>query len=114
MAATKSLVPMSEVVTTLSLNDLCHISGSSADWVIELIEEGILEPTGPSRTAWRFESSSITIIRKVQRLQADLRINIPGVALVLSLAEENAALKRRLMQVENEPPHPILMSGPED
>ncbi len=114
MTDKKALVPVSEVVTSLSLTELCRISGSSADWLIELIEEGILDPQGPTRTVWRFESSSLTIIGKVQRLQADLRINIPGIALVLSLADENAGLKRRLRQLENDPPHPIRMPAPDE
>jgi chaperone modulatory protein CbpM len=107
--AKKALVPMSEVVASLSLTDLCRVSGSSADWVIELVEEGILEPEGYGRSQWRFESASITIIHKVHRLQGDLRINIPSIAIVLSLVDENAQLKRRLMQLENDPPQTIWM-----
>jgi len=92
-----------EIVTTLTLIDLCRICGSPADWIIELVEEGILEPVGSGRTTWRFESSSITIISRVRRLQSDLRLNIAGAALVLSLAEENARLRRRLIQLEHDP-----------
>jgi chaperone modulatory protein CbpM len=36
----------------------------------------------------------------VRRLQSDLRVNIPGAALVLSLADENARLRRRLLRME--------------
>jgi chaperone modulatory protein CbpM len=112
MANSHELVPVSEVVDPLTLIDLCRISGSSADWVIELVEEGILDPIGQGRTIWRFESTSITVVRKVQRLQSDLRLNIPGVAVVLSLADENAALKRQLQMLENDPHFSIRMAGP--
>ena len=114
MAKSNALVPASEVVEPLSLIDLCRICGSSAEWVIELVEEGILEPEGESRTGWRFESTSITIVRKVQRLQADLRLNMPGVALVLSLADENARLKRHLQLLEHDSRYPIRMPGPDE
>ncbi|WP_299565332.1 chaperone modulator CbpM [uncultured Sulfitobacter sp.] len=113
MAKSTALVPAGEIVKPLSLSDLCRVCGSSADWLIELVEEGILEPVGESRTVWRFESTSITVVRKVQRLQADLRLNVPGVALVLSLVQENAALKRRVRLLENDPRYAIWMSGPE-
>jgi chaperone modulatory protein CbpM len=111
MANSHELVPVSEVVDRLTLLDLCRISGSSAEWVIELVEEGILDPDGHDRPIWQFESTSITVVRKVQRLQADLRLNIPGVAVVLSLADENASLKRQLQLLENDPHLSILMRG---
>ena len=104
MSAGKSPDPVCEVVTALSLIELCRISGSTRDWVIELVEEGILDPAGGGQSAWRFESSSITVIARVRRLQNDLRINIPGVALVLSLADENARLRLRLRQMDPDPP----------
>lgn len=113
MAMKKALVPLSEVVETITLTDLCRISGRSADWVIELVDEGILEPSGNDQSVWTFESSSIAVILKVHRIQSDLRVNIPGIALVLSLADENANLKRRLTQLENDPPHAIWMPDPD-
>lgn len=103
MAARTSPDPDCELVATLTLVELCRISGSTRDWVIELIDEGILEPVGGGQSPWRFESSSITVIARVRRLQSDLRINIPGAALVLSLADENARLKRHLSQAEADP-----------
>jgi chaperone modulatory protein CbpM len=113
MEKSHELVPITEIVDPLTLIDLCRICGSSADWVIELVDEGILEPAHDyvetDRPVWRFESSSITVVRKVQRLQADLRLNIPGVAVVLSLVDENAALKRQLQLLQNEPEFPIRM-----
>ena len=112
MAKSKELVPVSEVVETLSLKDLCRICGLSADWVIELVDEGILEPQSGSRPIWRFESVSITTVRKVQRLQSDLRLNVPGVALVLSLTQENAQLKQQLHLLEHDVQFTIRMPGP--
>jgi len=90
----------------------------SADWVIELVDEGILEPAqtyqGQDRQIWRFESASIAVIRKVQRLQTDLRLNIPGVAVVLSLVDENAALKRQLQLLEGDPQLAIWVPNPQE
>lgn len=102
MAAGTSPEPQCEIVTSLTLVELCRISGSTRDWVIELIDEGILEPVGNGQSAWRFESSSIAVIARVRRLQSDLRLNIPGAALVLSLADENARLRHHLMQAEGD------------
>ncbi|MEO1138964.1 MAG: chaperone modulator CbpM [Pseudomonadota bacterium] len=112
MAKSKDLVPMSEVVDVVSLSDLCRICGSHADWIIALVDEGILEPIGTSRSNWRFDSVSITSARKVQRLQNDLDINLSGIALVLSLVDENARLKRRVQMLEHTWPVTIPMPGP--
>ena len=101
MTNPNEVLPDCALLDPLTLTDLCQICGLSADWVIELVEEGILEPTGDGRSVWRFETTSITIVRKVQRLQADLRINTPGVAVVLALVDENTRLKRALLLLEN-------------
>ena len=112
MAKSHELTPTSEIVDLLSLMELCRVCGLTADWVIELVDEGLLNPVGHDRVVWQFESTSITVIHKVQRLQADLRLNIPGVAVVLSLVDQNAALKRQLLLQENEPNFAIEMPGP--
>lgn len=114
MAKTHDLVVMSELIEALSLMELCRICGSRADWIVELVDEGILEPAGTNRTAWRFDSASITIVRRVQRLQSDLDVNIPGIALVLTLADENARLKRRVDVLERATQVTIPMPGSAD
>ena len=45
--------------TELSLNDLCHACSSSTEWVIELVEEGALEPVGHEPSQWRFTGTSL-------------------------------------------------------
>jgi len=82
--------------------------------VIELVEQGILEPRGGNSIAWRFESTSITTLRRVQRLQSDLRLDTASVAVVLTLADQNAALKRELRLLQNSIHYGIPMSGPQE
>jgi chaperone modulatory protein CbpM len=112
MTSENKLVPTGEVVTWVTMKELCRVSGCTADWVVDLVEEGILEPVGPDRSAWRFESSSLTVVRRVQRLQIDLDVNLAGIAVVLALVEENAQLKRRLAQLEQDAALPIWQTGP--
>ncbi len=113
MSKSKAVVQVSEIVDQVSLIELCRICGSPEGWIVDLVDEGILEPVGGTQTAWRFESHSITIVQKVQRFQKDLRLNLPGVALVLSLVDENARLKRLLQLLENDPGYAIRMPGPD-
>ena len=89
----------------LTLNDLCLACSSSAEWIIELVEQGALEPVGLKsisyqQTQWRFSGDSLQRARKAMRLQRDLGINLAGVALALELLDEIETLESRLKCLE--------------
>jgi len=86
--------------TELSLNDLCKACSSSAEWIIELVEEGALEPIGYQQTQWRFSGNNLQRARTAMRLQRDLGLNIAGIALALDLLEKIETLESRLCQFE--------------
>ena len=86
--------------TELSLNDLCKACSSSAEWIIELVEEGALEPIGYQQTQWRFSGNSLQRARTAMRLQRDLGLNLAGIALALELLEKIETLESRLCQFE--------------
>lgn len=88
--------------TELSLNDLCRACSSSAEWVIELVEEGVLEPLGREQSHWRFRATSLPRARTAMRLQHDLGINLAGVALALDLLDEIETLRTRLCRFESD------------
>ena len=72
----------------LSLRDLSHACAASTEWLLGLVEEGVLEPVGPKQSAWRFSGVSLKRARTARRLHDDLNINLAGVALALDLIEE--------------------------
>lgn len=80
----------------LTLRDLSRACAMHAEWVIELVEEGVLDPTGRDLTNWRFPAASLRRARIASRLQSDLGINLAGVALALDLLEEIETLRKRL------------------
>ena len=84
----------------LSLQELCHACSSSTEWVIELVDEGVLEPIGHEQAHWRFAGPSLPKARTALRLQHDLDINLAGVALALDLMEEIDTLRERLCRFE--------------
>ncbi|MCW8935477.1 MAG: chaperone modulator CbpM [Gammaproteobacteria bacterium] len=91
--------------TELSLNELCCACSRPAEWVIELVEEGALEPVErePMRqleSQWRFTADSLQRARTAMRLQRDLNINMAGIALALDLLEEVETLQARLRRYE--------------
>jgi chaperone modulatory protein CbpM len=84
----------------LTLNELSRACSNSSEWVIELVEEGVLEPIGHEQAHWRFSGISLQRARTAMRLQRDLNINLAGVALALDLMKEIDTLRDRLCRFE--------------
>lgn len=77
-----------------SLTELCRIVGVQEHLVIEIVEEGIVEPIGSARAQWRFTGVAVTRIQRVIRLQREFEVNLPGAALALELLDEIERLRR--------------------
>lgn len=89
-----------EPLEEIRLRELCHACGVSAERVIELVEEGMLEPTGHERTEPVFAAVAVRRVRTVRRLQRDLGVNNAGAALALDLLDELQALRTRVRILE--------------
>lgn len=85
-----------------SLSEICHVCDRHAEWVIELVAEGILDPIGDDQTQWRFSGPSLRKAHTAMRLERDLGLNLEGVALALDLMEQIEELKERLYRHETE------------
>ena len=93
----------------LSLSDLCEAADLSSETIIEITEEGILEPVGNSAENWQFSVHNVAVAQRATRLHRDLEIDWPGIALALSLLDEledlrdqNRRLKLRLQRFSPE------------
>ncbi|MFV2004463.1 MAG: chaperone modulator CbpM [Gammaproteobacteria bacterium] len=82
--------------TRLTLRQLCDACAVRADYIIDLVDEGFIEPSGVERSHWCFSGVSIRRVQKAKRLQQDLGVNLAGVALALDLMEEIEQLRARL------------------
>ena len=89
-----------EEEVVLSLAEVCRASRLPAERVIEMAEEGVIEPVGRSPERWRFRGASLRRLRCAQRLQEDLGVNTAGIALVLDLMDELEQLRARLGRLE--------------
>ena len=81
---------------SLTLGQLCRACGVHADWIISLVEEGIIEPQGADIRLWRFSGTSLVRARSALRLQRDLGVNLAGIALALDLMEELESLRAHI------------------
>jgi chaperone modulatory protein CbpM len=86
--------------TTLTLDELSCACSVRVERIIELVDEGILEPVGRDLAEWCFPGPSLGRARIAMHLQHDLDINLAGVALVLDLMDELEILRARLRRLE--------------
>jgi chaperone modulatory protein CbpM len=76
-----------------SLAEVCRICGVQEQIVVEIVEEGVVEPLGDVGQ-WRFTGVSVTRVQRVLRLQDEFEVNLAGAALALELLEEIERLRR--------------------
>lgn len=84
----------------LSLADLCRALSVSAESIVELVDEGLVEPLGKTPVHWRFRGISVRRARRALRLQRDLGVNLAGAALALDLLEELEIARIRLKRLD--------------
>jgi chaperone modulatory protein CbpM len=84
--------------SALSLAELTRMFAVDERHVVEWVEEGVLTVIEVD-TEWRFSGAALRRARIALRLERDLGVNLPGIALALDLLEELEQL-RRLRQVE--------------
>jgi chaperone modulatory protein CbpM len=80
----------------LTLGQLCRACGVHAEWVISLVEEGIINPDGKESHLWRFSGAHLVRVRSALRLHRDLGVNLAGIGLALDLIEELENLRTQL------------------
>ncbi|MFO8126724.1 chaperone modulator CbpM [Yoonia sp.] len=89
-----------DVVETLTLSELTMFCDTTADWLVALVDHGVVTPVTPIAPEWEFTPPHIARARKAARLMRDLGLNVAGVALVLDLIEERDALARKLALIQ--------------
>ena len=96
-------VLQSEVIESrreMSLSDLCEVCTVTSERVVQLVDEGLVEPEGREPAEWRFSGRSVRRVVVAERLSRDLRLNVAGAALVLDLLDEVKQLRQRLLRLE--------------
>lgn len=84
----------------LTLTQLSRACEVRSEWLLELVQEGVIEPEETAAQEWVFAGSSLRRARVALRLQRDLGVNLSGAALALQLMDELEALRARLEAVE--------------
>jgi chaperone modulatory protein CbpM len=83
-----------------SLFELCRCCSTEAETIIDMVDEGMLTPSGMAPSDWRFSGTSLRKVEITLNLQRDLGVNLQGAALALELLEEIEALRARLNSLD--------------
>ncbi len=89
-----------EESTIFTIGELSRACGKPAEWILALVEEGVIEPERGDNTSWRFCGHCLRRARIAQRLEAELGLNLAGAALALELLEEVETLRKRIAILE--------------
>lgn len=85
---------------SLSLDELSRACGVERMVVVEMVQEGLLEPLDTHLLPWRFPGEALRRARTALRLQRDLDINLAGTAMILDLLDDIEQLETRLRRLE--------------
>jgi chaperone modulatory protein CbpM len=80
----------------LTLAEISRGCAVHAEYIVELVEEGVLAPSGGTPHRWRFGGAALSRVNTAVRLQRDLGLNLAGVALAMQLLDELNNLRARL------------------
>ncbi|MBJ9974760.1 chaperone modulatory protein CbpM [Pseudomonas sp. S75] len=93
----------STLIVRLDMPTLCQEADLTAECVIEIVEHGIVEPSGRTPDDWLFDDHAPVKVKRAVKLHQELELEWEGVALALELLEEvqqlrseNSMLRQRL------------------
>lgn len=88
-----------EEQTDLTLREVSQACAVRVETILELVDEGVLIPSGREPHRWRFTGTHLRRATVAIRLQRDLGVNLAGAALALELLDEVAMLRARLRKM---------------
>lgn len=78
--------------------ELAHAAGDRVEWVVELVEAGVIAPTTPQAPPdqWLFRGEAVQCALQTRRLQRDFDVGVDAAALIVDLQHEVRRLRARL------------------
>lgn len=90
--------------STFTLHEVCERGECHAEFVIKLVSYGIIAPVEPATEArqWLFDLAALARLHKAIRLQRDLKMNLPGLAMSLELLDEVQDMRREVNRLSRQ------------
>ncbi len=102
-------VDVSASQATFSLREMCERGECHAELVLKMVSYGIIEPLASGSEApeqsWEFDLAALMRLHKAIRLQRDLKLNLPGLAMSLELLDEVETMRRDIARLRQQLDH---------
>lgn len=85
---------MANVTITFTVTEFCLHTGVSEEELDEIVGLGVIEPGESQDSAWHFDDRAVTVVHRALRLRQELALDWPGVAVTLTLLDENERLRQ--------------------
>lgn len=86
---------MTSMTVTLTIPEFCSHTGVSEEDLQEIVGLGVIEPSPPQGEIWLFDDHAVIVVTRAVRLRRELELDWPGIAVALTLLDENARLNRQ-------------------
>lgn len=83
---------MANVTVTFTITEFCLHTGIQEEELNEIVGLGVVEPYDFEVKPWQFDDHAINIAQRALRLRRELELDWPGIAVALTLLEENERL----------------------
>ncbi|PWC12026.1 chaperone-modulator protein CbpM [Brenneria roseae subsp. americana] len=87
---------------TFTVVELCRSVDITQEELIEVVGLGVIVPLEPDESHWIFDDRALSCLRRAQRLQIELDLDWPGVAMTLTLLDQIDELKRENEQLRRQ------------
>lgn len=84
---------MANVTVTFTITEFCQHTGVSEEELNEIVGLGVIEPHEDDAAHWQFDDRALNVVKRALRLRQELELDWPGIAVALTLLEENAQLR---------------------
>ncbi|MBG3079164.1 chaperone modulator CbpM [Proteus mirabilis] len=94
---------MGQLTTTVfTVTEFCHHTGISSDDLKEFVALGVIEPLEIETQEWFFDDNAIVVTHRALKLHKELALDWHGIAIALTLLDENEQLKQENKQLRQQ------------
>lgn len=83
---------MANITVTFTITEFCLHTGVTEEELNEIVGLGVIEPYEDDNTDWQFDDRAAAWYNAL-RLREELALDWPGIAVALTLLEENSRLR---------------------